>query len=71
MSYLIRHAGECCGRDRLLEEIWGIDFDPTTNVVGVQICKIRSVLEPYGLREIIQTVRGKGYRLCPQEERFS
>jgi DNA-binding response OmpR family regulator len=59
----MRHAGECCDREQILEEVWNLDFDPSTNLVSVQICEIRAALEPHGYRSLVQTVRGRGYRL--------
>lgn len=61
--YLVRHVDECCTRDELLESVWNLDFDPATNVVDVQICELRAALAEHDLEEMIETVRGRGYRL--------
>jgi DNA-binding response OmpR family regulator len=48
-------------RQELLSMAWGIDFDPGTNLVDVYVGYLRRKLgEPF-----IETVRGAGYRLCP------
>ena len=48
-------------RDQLLTEIWGYDFDGETRTVDVHIRTLRQKLGTKG--EIIQTVRGVGYRV--------
>jgi len=57
---LVEHAGESVPKDALLVSVWGIDFDPGSNVVDVCVRRIRSKL---GF-ELIETVRGAGYRLA-------
>ena len=60
---LVRHLKERNGRpasrQELLAEVWGMWFDPGTNVVEVTVGRIRQKLGP----EIIETVRGVGYRI--------
>ncbi|MGL4306852.1 MAG: response regulator transcription factor [Mycobacteriaceae bacterium] len=50
-------------RERLLELVWGYDFDVDTNVVDVFISYLRKKLEEHGSPRIIQTVRGVGFVL--------
>ena len=57
---LIEHAGESVTKGALLASVWGIDFDPGSNVVDVCVRRLRSKL---GF-DLIQTVRGAGYRLA-------
>jgi two-component system, OmpR family, response regulator len=57
---LMEHAGESVTKGTLLASVWGIDFDPGSNVVDVCIRRLRSKLG-FGL---IETVRGAGYRLA-------
>lgn len=55
--------GEPVTRTELLQSVWNIDFDPGTNVVEVQIRRLRRKIdEPFGAA-LIQTVRGVGYAL--------
>jgi len=49
-------------RAQLLAEVWGIHFDPETNVVDVHVARLRRKLEAGG-KPLIQTVRGEGYML--------
>jgi two-component system, OmpR family, response regulator len=57
---LMEHAGHSVAKDQLLATVWGIDFDPGSNVVDVCIRRLRSKL---GF-DLIETVRGAGYRLA-------
>jgi DNA-binding response OmpR family regulator len=58
---LMDHVGESVPKGALLASVWGIDFDPGSNVVDVCVRRLRSKL---GF-ELIETVRGAGYRLAP------
>jgi DNA-binding response OmpR family regulator len=71
LRYMIERLGQCCSRSDIIHRVWDIDFDPGTNVIDVQIYKLRGILEEHGLRDMLQTVRGRGYRLMwplPTEE---
>lgn len=60
---LAEHKGEVLSRAVLLQSVWGIDFDPGTNMVEVQIRRLRRKIdEPFGT-PLIHTVRGSGYVL--------
>lgn len=54
-------------RDRLLEEIWGYDFDGETRTVDVHVRTLRQKLGREG--ELIETVRGVGYRIGDGNEK--
>jgi len=54
----LRHPGEVLTRETLLSRIWGLDFDPGSNVVDVYVRYLRAKL---GAEHIV-TVRGEGYR---------
>ncbi len=57
LAHLMRRKGDVCRRDELLHDIWGLDFDPGSNVVDVCMRRLRTKLgEPP-----IETVRGVGY----------
>jgi len=62
LHYLARKSDQCCSRMEIIEEVWNLEFDPGTNVVDVQIYKIRKMLERHEMNNVIQTVRGKGYQ---------
>jgi DNA-binding response OmpR family regulator len=59
LEYLLRNINRPLSRATLMEHVWGIRFDPGTNVVDVFINSLRNKLDPE--RELIQTVRGVGY----------
>ncbi len=54
-------------RDKLLEEIWGYDFDGETRTVDVHVRTLRQKLGSAG--ELIETVRGVGYRMGGRDEK--
>jgi DNA-binding response OmpR family regulator len=57
---LMEHQGQSVSKDELLATVWGIDFDPGSNVVDVCVRRLRSKL---GF-DLIKTVRGAGYQLA-------
>jgi DNA-binding response OmpR family regulator len=59
LAAFARHAGELLSRGELLQEVWELDFDPGSNVVDVYVAALRRKLGPH----VIETVRGRGYRL--------
>jgi len=54
-----RNPGQVLSREQLLSHVWGYDFDPSSNVVDVYVGYLRKKLGS----DLIQTVRGMGYRL--------
>ncbi len=54
----LRHPGEVLTREVLLSRVWGLEFDPGSNVVDVYVRYLRAKLGP----DHIATVRGEGYR---------
>jgi two-component system OmpR family response regulator len=63
LEYLMRHAGQVVTRTMLLEHVWEYHFDPQTNVIDVQISRLRSKIDKGFDAPLIQTVRGAGYML--------
>jgi len=61
---LTRAEGEVLSRSELLRNVWGMEGEPSTNLVDVHIGRLRRKLDAFG-PELIKTVRGKGYRLEP------
>jgi len=59
LEMLLRHKGETISRDQLLESVWGMDFDPGSNIVNVYI---RSLRRKIGENRVT-TVRGVGYKV--------
>jgi DNA-binding response OmpR family regulator len=59
LEVLVRHPDQVLSREQLLSHVWGYDFDPGSNIVDVYVGRLRDKLGP----ELIDTVRGIGYRL--------
>jgi DNA-binding response OmpR family regulator len=59
LQTLMLREGDVASRQQLLSEVWGFSFDPGTNVVDVCIGRLRAKLGD----DVIETVRGVGYRL--------
>lgn len=66
LEYLMRHAGQVVTRTMLLERVWDYQFDPQTNVIDVQISRLRGKVDKDFASPLIHTVRGVGYVLSPQ-----
>ena len=58
----VRHRGEVLSKTRILEALWGYAYDP--NLVEVYIGYLRRKL---GEPPLLETVRGSGYRLAPDD----
>lgn len=61
LRMLMESAGTVLNRDRLLESIWGYEFDGETRTVDVHVRSLRVKLGDAG--NLIETVRGVGYRI--------
>ncbi|QIQ87026.1 response regulator transcription factor [Erythrobacter sp.] len=61
--YFMENAGEIVTREMLLRDVWNMDFDPQTNVVDVNIGRLRRKLEDGFDRPALETIWGSGYRL--------
>jgi len=61
LTLLARRAGEVLSRTLIAESVWDMNFDSDTNVVDVNVRRLRSkVDDPFSLK-LIHTVRGAGY----------
>jgi two-component system OmpR family response regulator len=63
LKYLMENAGEIVTREMLLQHVWKLNFDPQTNVVDVNLVRLRRKLEDGCDQPCLETVRGRGYRL--------
>jgi len=63
LEYFLLHVDEVLTREQLLDSVWGITFDPGTNVVDVYVGYLRRKLDISGEESFIETVRGAGYRV--------
>ena len=63
LEYLMRNAGRQVSRAMIIEHVWNLTFDSTTNVVDVYINYLRRKVDDGHPRKLIHTVRGVGYEL--------
>ncbi|MBP1807012.1 winged helix-turn-helix domain-containing protein [Rubellimicrobium aerolatum] len=63
LEHLVRRKGRVQTRTMLLEAVWDISFDPQTNVVETHVSRLRAKIDRPFATELIQTVRGAGYRV--------
>ena len=61
LMYLVKNKGRVLSRTQILENIWGYDFNPNTNIVDVHINSLRERLKEHDLSGCIRSVRGVGY----------
>lgn len=63
LRHLVEHAGQTSTRAELLQSVWGLAFDPGTNVVDVHVRRLRQKVDAPFDTPLIHTVRGAGYVL--------
>ncbi len=66
LEYLMRNAGRRLTRAMIIEHVWNLNFDSTTNVVDVYINYLRRKVDDGFTPALIHTVRGVGYQLSPE-----
>ena len=67
LEYLMRNAGQIVTRSMLLEHVWEYDFDPETNVIDVQISKLRNKVDAGFDKPLLRTIRTVGYMLTADD----
>jgi two-component system response regulator MprA len=63
LELLMRHPRQVLPRSMINERVWGYDFGPASNSLGVYVGYLRRKLQDHGADRLIQTVRGVGYIL--------
>lgn len=63
LEYLLRHAGEACSKQAIIEHVWDFDADILPNTLEVFITYLRTKIDKPFDRPLIHTVRGFGYRI--------
>ena len=67
LELLHERGGEVVSRDTLLDRCWGIDYFPESRTLDQHIAKLRKRIETDSANpELIETVRGVGYRFRPR-----
>ena len=62
LHFFMTHPERVYTRSQLLDHVWGGNVYVEERTVDVHIRRLRKTLEPFGLDEMVQTVRGAGYR---------
>lgn len=65
LKYLMANAGAVVRRDALLKDVWGLGFDPGTNLVDVCISQLRRKIDQGESIPLIRTIRGFGFTIAP------
>jgi two-component system, OmpR family, response regulator len=63
LEYLVRNEGRTVSRAMLLQHVWDLHFDPSTNIIDVYVGRLRRKLDDQQAYPLIHTVRGVGYCL--------
>jgi two-component system, OmpR family, copper resistance phosphate regulon response regulator CusR len=72
LEYLMLNLGRSVTRSMIIEHVWNLTFDTTTNVVDVYINYLRRKIDDGHTAKLIHTVRGVGYELsCPSDAKAS
>jgi heavy metal response regulator len=66
LEYLMRNAGRRLTRAMIIEHVWNLTFDTTTNVVDVYINYLRKKVDDGFSPHLIHTIRGVGYQIIAQ-----
>jgi two-component system OmpR family response regulator len=64
LEFLVRHQGQIVTRSMLLESVWDYHFDPQTNIIDVQISRLRQKIDKNFSPPLLHTVRGAGYMIA-------
>ena len=62
-KYFMQNAGDIVTREMLLHNVWNLNFDPQTNVIDVNVGRLRRKLEEGFDKPVLETIWGAGYRL--------
>ncbi len=63
LEFLVRHQGQVVPRAMLLQHVWDLHFDPTTNIIDVYVGRVRRKVDNHQAYPLIHTVRGVGFCL--------
>jgi two-component system OmpR family response regulator len=63
LEYLVRNEGRIVSRAMLLQHVWDLHFDPSTNIIDVYVGRLRRKVDDQQAYPLIHTVRGAGYCL--------
>ena len=61
LEYLVRNEGHVVPRTMLLEKVWDLHFDPSTNIIDVYVGRVRRKVDGEQTYPLIHTIRGVGF----------
>lgn len=66
LAYFFQHPDEILSKALLMDQLYGQDAEADSNTIEVFIRRLRKKIDPNNQRKPIETLRGRGYRFCPQ-----
>lgn len=63
LSYLLRNAGSAMSRGMIMEHVWDMQMDSTSNTIESHILSLRKKIDAKSNKKLIQTVPGIGYKI--------
>jgi DNA-binding response OmpR family regulator len=66
LEYFLRNVGRVLTRPMIAQHVWGLDFDPESNIIDVYVGYVRRKIDAEGERRLLHTVRGAGYMLSAE-----
>lgn len=63
LEFMVRNQGQVITRTMLLESVWDCHFDPGTNIIDVQISRLRNKIDKDFSPPLLHTLRGEGYTI--------
>ena len=66
LEYFLRNTGRVLTRPMITQHVWGMDFDPESNIVDVYVGYLRRKIDADGEPRLLQTVRAAGYSLSAE-----
>jgi DNA-binding response OmpR family regulator len=63
LEYFLRNLGRILTRPMIAEHVWGLDFDPESNIIDVYVGYLRRKIDGEGEVRLLQTIRGVGYAM--------
>ncbi len=68
LQFLLGHQDRVYSRAQLLDHVWGVNHMVDERTVDVHILRLRKALRAHGIGDLVETVRGAGYRLTSKTE---
>lgn len=66
LEYFLRNVGRVLTRPMIAQHVWGLDFDPESNIIDVYVGYLRRKIDAEGEGRLLHTVRGAGYMLSAE-----